>query len=136
MVNMTLFTLISVLIHVYLALYMLNILCDKNTGQFLSLGWSDGVVRLMGLENNKAAHHIPVCDKAEAAITHIGWSTAVIASKTDGAISSKIGDEITKGLTEPGAKVPLDLPQELTFLEVETALPKISPLPTSSAGAG
>ncbi|GFP59212.1 anaphase-promoting complex subunit 4 [Trichoderma asperellum] len=105
-------------------------------GQFLSLGWSDGVVRLMGLENNKAAHHLPVCDKAEATITHIGWSTAIIASKADGAIAHRLGDEVTKGWTEPGAKTPLDLPQELTFLEVETALPRISPLPTSSAGAG
>ncbi|KAL7942047.1 anaphase-promoting complex, cyclosome, subunit 4 domain-containing protein [Trichoderma barbatum] len=104
-------------------------------GQFLSLGWSDGVVRLMGLENNKAAHQIVVCDKAEAAITHIGWSTAIIASKTDNAVSSKLGDEVTKGWTEPGGKTPLNLPQELTFLEVETALPKISPLPMSSAGA-
>lgn len=105
-------------------------------GQFLSLGWSDGVVRLMGLENNKAAHHIPVCDKAEATITHIGWSTALIASKADGAIAKRLGDDFTQGWTEPGAKTPLDLPQELTFLEVETALPRISPLPTSSAGAG
>ncbi|KAH6603942.1 anaphase-promoting complex component cut20 apc4 [Trichoderma cornu-damae] len=105
-------------------------------GQFLSLGWSDGVVRLMGLENNKAAHHIPVCDKTETSITHIGWSTAIISSKTDGAISGRLGDEVTKGWTEPGGKTALDLPQELTFLEVETALPKISPLPTSSAGAG
>ncbi|EHK18259.1 uncharacterized protein TRIVIDRAFT_47402 [Trichoderma virens Gv29-8] len=104
-------------------------------GQFLSLGWSDGVVRLMGLENNKAAHQIPVCDKAEAVITHIGWSTANIASKTDNAVSSKLGDEVTKGWTEPGGKIPLNLPQELAFLEVETALPKISPLPMSSAGA-
>ncbi|KAL7929912.1 anaphase-promoting complex, cyclosome, subunit 4 domain-containing protein [Trichoderma chlorosporum] len=104
-------------------------------GQFLSLGWSDGVVRLMGLENNKAAHQIPVCDKAEATITHIGWSTAIIASKSDSAISSKLGDEFTEGWTQPGGKLPLDLPQELTFLEVETALPKISPLPMSSAGA-
>lgn len=108
----------------------------KITGQFLSLGWSDGVVRLMGLENNKAAHHIPVCDKAEATITHIGWSTAIIASKSDGAIANRLGEEFTQGWTEPGAKTPLDLPQELTFLEVETALPRISPLPTSSAGAG
>ncbi|KAL7811159.1 anaphase-promoting complex, cyclosome, subunit 4 domain-containing protein [Trichoderma gracile] len=105
-------------------------------GQFLALGWSDGVVRLMGLENNKAAHQIPVCDKAEASITHIGWSTAIIATKADNAVSSKLADQVTEGWAEQGDKVPLDLPQELTFLEVETALPKISPLPMSSAGAG
>ncbi|KAL6895150.1 anaphase-promoting complex, cyclosome, subunit 4 domain-containing protein [Trichoderma evansii] len=104
--------------------------------QFLSLGWNDGVVRLMGLENNKAAHHIPVCDKAEAAITHIGWSTSIIASKAGGSIATSVGDEVTKGWTESGAKTSLDLPQELTFLEVETALPRISPLPSSSASAG
>ncbi|PTB62161.1 hypothetical protein BBK36DRAFT_8547 [Trichoderma citrinoviride] len=107
-------------------------------GQFLALGWSDGVVRLMGLENNKAAHQIPVCDKAEATITHIGWSTAIIATKSYNAVSSKLADQVTEGWAEQqqGGKVPLDLPQELTFLEVETALPKISPLPMSSAGAG
>ncbi|KAK5989342.1 Anaphase-promoting complex subunit 4-like protein [Cladobotryum mycophilum] len=108
----------------------------KPDGQFLALGWSDGVVRLMGLENNKAAHHIPVSEKSEATITHIGWSTSVIADKSRSKISSHIQDEISKHWAAGEEKAPLNLPQELTFLEVETALPKISPLPTGSAGAG
>lgn len=105
-------------------------------GQFLAVAWSDGVVRLMGLENNKAAHHIPVCDKSET-ITHIGWATCFISSKKPIKVSSRITDELSDDWHQGGDKsVPLDLPRELTFLEVETALPNLSALPTASAGSG
>lgn len=100
-------------------------------GQFLAVGWSDGVVRLMGLESNKAAHHIEVCPGSEARITHIGWACSTIQSK-DASIGQGIPTE--KG-TSPEIAVK-DLPRELMFLEVDTALPRISPLPASSAGSG
>ncbi|KJZ76009.1 hypothetical protein HIM_04465 [Hirsutella minnesotensis 3608] len=106
----------------------------KPDGQFLAVGWSDGVVRLMGLENNKAAHHIQVCEASAAKITHIGWAGSNIAEK-----SNKLGrltDGMPDGWAMPDNDLPVDLPQELTFLEIDTALPKISPLPSSSAGAG
>ena len=106
-------------------------------GQFLAVGWSDGFVRLMGLENNKAAHHIKICDGTEADIVHIGWARSSIAShgmsKASKRARRKLSEE-WEGQKNNGR--PLNLPRELTFLEIDTALPKISPLPTSSAGAG
>jgi anaphase-promoting complex subunit 4 len=107
-------------------------------GQFLAVGWSDGVVRLMGLENSKAVHQIPVCESGKAKITCIGWSRnragrRPAASTKD--ITSTWQILSAQGL-DPGEKrSTLDLPQELAFLEVETALPKLSPLP-ASGGSG
>ncbi|KAJ3942400.1 uncharacterized protein N0V96_007898 [Colletotrichum fioriniae] len=109
--------------------------------QFLAVGWSDGYVRLMGLENNKAAHHIRVCgdDTAAPNITHIGWSRNTVGRSQKNARQSPAQPWqklMSEELNLPGSPAPLDLPRELTFLEVDSALPKISPLPSSSAGAG
>ncbi|KYK55848.1 hypothetical protein DCS_07813 [Drechmeria coniospora] len=104
------------------------------TGQFLAVGWSDGVVRLMGLENNKAAHHIPVCDPSNTRITYIGWTSSSIADKAVKSISRQPGGDLFDAWSCSSRDMPMDLPQELAFLEVETALPKISALPTASAG--
>lgn len=107
------------------------------SGQFLAVGWSDGVVRLMGLENNKAAHHIPVCETSDAAITHIGWATGAITDKSPKLPSTIFQDSsLSNEWTTRGEEAPVNLPLELTFLEVDSALPKISPLPASSAGSG
>ncbi|KXH30890.1 anaphase-promoting complex component Cut20/Apc4 [Colletotrichum simmondsii] len=113
----------------------------KPDGQFLAVGWSDGYVRLMGLENNKAAHHIRVCgdDTATPNITHIGWSRNVVGRPQKKARQSPTQPWqklMSEELNLPGSPAPSDLPRELTFLEVDSALPNISPLPSSSAGAG
>ncbi|KXH66934.1 anaphase-promoting complex component Cut20/Apc4 [Colletotrichum salicis] len=113
----------------------------KPDGQFLAVGWSDGYVRLMGLENNKAAHHIRVCgdDTAAPNITHIGWSRNIVGRSQKQARQPPAQPWqklMSEELNLPGSPAPLDLPRELTFLEVDSALPKISPLPSSSAGAG
>lgn len=86
----------------------------------------------MGLENNKTVHNIPVAE-GEGKISHIGWATAVIVDKAAGSISKKLERLMAD---EEDAEHVLDLPEEIKFLEVDTALPKISPLPTGSAGAG
>lgn len=82
----------------------------------------------MGLENNKAAHRVPVCRGSGATITHIGWASCAIA---DGTASAAAGD----GWAPLHDQLPASLPRELAFVEVDTALPKISPLPSGSAGA-
>lgn len=106
------------------------------TGQFLAVGWSDGIVRLMGLENNKAAHHIEVCRNSDAKITHIGWASSNISSRSLQLASSHLAAELSREYDTGDDMVPSNLPQELIFLEVETALPKLSPLPSGSAGSG
>lgn len=91
----------------------------------------------MGLESNKAAHHIKVCEPSRAKITHIAWASCNISGKRS---TSSTTEELTKGVARDFGRrtdgEELDLPQELTFMEVDTALPKISPLPSASAGAG
>ncbi|KAF4971685.1 hypothetical protein FSARC_1563 [Fusarium sarcochroum] len=108
----------------------------RSDGQFLAVGWSDGFVRLMGLENNKAAHHIKVGESSGNKITHIGWASSSIADNNASAVPQALKNNLNKESTLSGDGLPLDLPRELTFLEVDTALPKISPLPSSSAGSG
>lgn len=104
-------------------------------GQFLAIGWSDGCVRLMGLETNKTVHQIHVCEPVEAKITHIGWADISITRKTSKVNVGKIQSLQEDGVRDIQAKI-RDLPEELAFLEIDTALPKISPLPASSAGPG
>ena len=89
----------------------------------------------MGLETNKAAHHIPVCEGANVKISRIGWASCNIASKPSGDLQSRLATGVSRGSTVSEEDLPLNLPQELTLLEVDTALPKISPLPVGSAGA-
>lgn len=110
----------------------------KADGQFLAVGWSDGVVRLMGLETNKAVHQMPICDAGKSRITCIGWArnNAGRRSGSASANSSVLSEElVSHDLFPSGKKAAADLPRELTFLEVETALPKLSPLP-ASGGSG
>ncbi|KAK6218723.1 hypothetical protein LQW54_002646 [Pestalotiopsis sp. IQ-011] len=105
----------------------------KTDGEFLAVGWSDGVVRLMGLEGSKAVHLISVCQAGKAKITCIGWARNRTGRR--GPQPAKPGTP-WETLSLDGLKISendkkSDLPRELTFLEVETALPKLSPLPAS-----
>ncbi|RCI13888.1 hypothetical protein L249_7962 [Ophiocordyceps polyrhachis-furcata BCC 54312] len=102
-------------------------------GQFLAVGWSDGVVRLMRLENNKVAHRIPVCQGTDAQITYIGWTGSNLPKKTSAGILP--GGTLASDAAVEADGLPADLPQALTFLEIDSALPKLSPLPSGSAGS-
>jgi anaphase-promoting complex subunit 4 len=96
-------------------------------------------VRLMGLENNKAAHHLHVSQDPSTEITHIAWCANNVGNRTATTVKkggSPWRDQLSKELDISGNGAPMDLPRELTFLEVDTALPKISPLPSASAGEG
>ncbi|KAK0623214.1 anaphase-promoting complex component Cut20/Apc4 [Immersiella caudata] len=101
----------------------------KEDGQFLAAGWSDGVVRLAGLESSKAVHHIRVCEAADAKIDFIAWSRNVTGKRSG--VRIPLGALPWRDIDLGEVKSLVDLPHELTFLEVETALPKISPLPVS-----
>ncbi|KAI0480532.1 anaphase-promoting complex component Cut20/Apc4 [Xylariaceae sp. FL0804] len=113
----------------------------KPDGQFLAVGWSDGVVRLMGLETNKAVHQMAVCEPGKSKITCIGWARNKAGRRPDTEAMSSTTTAweqlaAAHGLEADGEKsAAVDLPRELTFLEIETALPKISPLP-ASGGSG
>ncbi|KAK3504548.1 anaphase-promoting complex, cyclosome, subunit 4-domain-containing protein [Neurospora crassa] len=105
----------------------------KEDGQFLAAGWSDGVVRLIGLESNKAVHHIRVAGHGgkPSKIEFIAWAKNETGKKSRARKHNDLPDLPWRDLMLDEKKHVLDLPHELTFLEIETALPKISPLPLS-----
>ncbi|KAK4190457.1 anaphase-promoting complex subunit 4 [Podospora australis] len=103
----------------------------KEDGQFLACGWSDGVVRLSGLESSKTVHNLRVKEKGGGGIEFLGWGRNVTRRKRRG-----VTKELGRIALEDEREVSLvDLPHELTFLEVENALPRLSPLPVSG-GSG
>lgn len=91
----------------------------------------------MGLENNKAAHNIRVLEgeARAAAITHVAWVSNSVAARRAGKDPSAAAGPAWQSVLGKEADLP-DLPRELMFLEIDTALPKISPLPSGSAGSG
>ncbi|KAK4204479.1 anaphase-promoting complex, cyclosome, subunit 4-domain-containing protein [Triangularia verruculosa] len=109
----------------------------KEDGQFLAVGWGDGVVRLMGLESSKTVHCIKV-GEGEGEGRRVGflaWGKNVTGNRRRRReIKGGVGVEVEVGEGRVVKDV-LDLPHELTFLEVEGALPKLGPLPVSG-GSG
>ncbi|KAL1846099.1 hypothetical protein VTK73DRAFT_353 [Phialemonium thermophilum] len=112
----------------------------KPDGQFLAVGWSDGVVRLLGLENTRAVHHIRVSGPpSPSQISHIAWARNHVGrrqlKRPSAAADALRGKLLSGGLELGKGRDVLDLPHEVTFFEIDTALPKISPLPVSG-GSG
>lgn len=96
------------------------------------------MVRLMGLESSKAVHQMPVCDPAQSKITCIGWARNNAGKRSNIEVNPSIPawkELSSRGYDLDDMKIVSDLPRDLTFLEIETALPKISPLPVSG-GSG
>lgn len=105
-------------------------------------------MRLLGVENTKAVHRITVSqqpadpDADPEPIIYVAWARNLtgkrhfgtdhdIASRLRGLGLSSVDDfgQGDSGLSGPDDLV--DLPHALTFLEIDTSLPKISPLPVS-----
>ncbi|KAI1302643.1 anaphase-promoting complex, cyclosome, subunit 4-domain-containing protein [Xylaria venustula] len=110
----------------------------KPDGQFLAVGWSDGIVRLMGLETNKAVHQITICEAGRSNITCISWTHNLAGKRLASAVQPSVRtwkQLASQGLDLGKKKLAADLPRELAFLEIETALPRLSPLP-ASGGSG
>ncbi|KAL5614639.1 hypothetical protein BROUX41_004738 [Berkeleyomyces rouxiae] len=106
----------------------------KPNGQFIAVAWKDGVVRLMNLETSKSAHSIQVLPKgSQGEIHYLAWATARIPLGRENGSGDKDGG--SQRTNEVGEAV-ANLPQHIMFLETDISLPKLSPLPTISAGSG
>lgn len=95
-------------------------------------------MRLMGLESSKAVHQMAVCDPTQSKITCIGWARNNAGKRSNIRENPSIPawKEVASRKFDPGdMRIAGDLPRDLTFLEIETALPKISPL-LISGGSG
>ncbi|KKF96444.1 Anaphase-promoting complex subunit 4 [Ceratocystis platani] len=104
----------------------------KPNGQFIAVAWEDGIVRLMNLETSKSAHNIQVLPKdSKEEIQYLAWATTRIS------LGDK--DENTKKAVHKDSSAEetiANLPRQIMFLETDISLPKLSPLPTTSAGSG
>lgn len=108
-------------------------------------------MRLAGVENAKVVHRISVSqqtavldadvDAEPEPITYIAWARNLTGKRhfgKDNDIASRMkgldlssADAFELGDAEDKKNELVDLPHALTFLEIDTSLPKISPLPVS-----
>ncbi|KAE9379056.1 hypothetical protein N431DRAFT_363885 [Stipitochalara longipes BDJ] len=103
----------------------------KPNGQLLAIAWSDGSVRLVGAESSKIVHQFTAGDMASG-VTCMDWVTN-LTNKSASSISGGkdlgswdtflMGDGILSD-----EKSPLDLPRDLSLIDIETSLPKLSVL--------
>ena len=96
-------------------------------------------MRLVGLESGKAIHHISFGEKdakSGSVIEYIAWARNLTRPDPVHKVVDRSWESLLPGDLAAEDKLDvLDLPHELTFLEVDTALPKLSPLPLSG-GSG
>ena len=95
------------------------------------MAWSDGVVRLVGLESPKTVSQIRLFDSSPAAITYISWAKNMAGSSDSWRTVATDNIDIDG---QQGHDV-LDLPQALLRADVEQSLTKLPPLPVSG-GSG
>lgn len=89
------------------------------------MAWSDGAVRLIGLESPKAVHQIRLYDGLPVGITYVSWAENLVGSR------EKWQSGLLNRQEEQQDSEAVDLPQALLFLEVEDDLLKLPPLPVS-----
>lgn len=109
-----------------------NELLTTNVGELLAVAWNDGVVRIIGLEGGKPINRIRISEGGNSSkISFMAWTRNI--SRTTSSSSSKGGLGERRLMLDgdgPGKKAP-DLPRELVYLEIDTALPKLPPLISS-----
>ena len=102
-------------------------------GQLLAIAWNDGSVRLIGAESTKVVHHFNTGDGSP--ITCMGWASNLTRRVTSWSESNKAARSWDDFLTHKsevnglsGITEPLNLPQDLAQIDIETSLPKLSVL--------
>lgn len=103
-------------------------------GQLLAMGWSDGVVRLVGAESNKTVHQISTTEEKTAEITCLGWASNSTVQRA-ARFSTVNVDDSWKNLIGNIAcsledTLPVDLPRDLALIDIESSMAKLSILPT------
>lgn len=89
-------------------------------------------MRLVGAESSKTVHQFSTGDEQATGITCIGWASNLITKK-DNVTTPKSLVVRWEGLWAEDTplsrdKNSLDLPRDLTLIDIETSLPKLSVL--------
>jgi anaphase-promoting complex subunit 4 len=110
--------------------YLTRAWVNVEIGQLLAIAWSDGSVRLVGAESTKVVHQFSTGDIS--GVTCMGWASN-LTSKKRSKIGSKMAPEtledvLIKDGIFPENQTPVDLPRDLSLIDIETSLPKLSVL--------
>jgi anaphase-promoting complex subunit 4 len=94
------------------------------------VAWSDGVVRLVGAESSKNVHQIAIGPHGATGITCLGWASNFTGKRSTGVGPVKDGSSWQNVFEEAfggaGDRDTLDLPRDLTLIDIEPSLPKLS----------
>jgi len=98
-------------------------------GQLLAIAWSDGSVRLVSPESSKIVLQFSAGDNV-GGVTCMSWSTNTIHrfSSSSSRTVESWGAFLAKDGDLSDEKAPLDLPQDLSLIDIEISLPKLSVL--------
>jgi anaphase-promoting complex subunit 4 len=104
---------------------------DLWIGQLLAIAWGDGSVRLVSAESSKIVHQFTAGDNVSG-VTCLGWATNLTRKSASSMSPDQDFSSWGTFLAEDGIfsdeKTPLDLPRDLSLIDIETSLPKLSVL--------
>ncbi|RDL40755.1 WD40 repeat-like protein [Venustampulla echinocandica] len=105
----------------------------KPNGQLLAIAWSDGIVRLVGAENSRIVHQFSA-GEGVTGITCVGWGSN-LTSRSSSAMKSATSWErlLSSEAILSENKAYLDLPRDLSQIDIERSLPKLSVLPAGGS---
>lgn len=103
----------------------------KPNGQLLAIAWSDGSVRLVGAESSKTVHQFST-GTSISGVTCMAW-TSNFANKKSASMTQKNSvstweSHLPEGIHDSTNKAALDLPRDLSLIDIEISLPKLSVL--------
>ncbi|KAG9233604.1 anaphase-promoting complex, cyclosome, subunit 4-domain-containing protein [Amylocarpus encephaloides] len=98
----------------------------KPNGQMLAVAWSDGSVHLIGSESAKIVHQFST-GEAVSGITCMGWGSNATNKSSSSTKRNASWEEVlnSSGLQDD-EKFSLDLPRDLSMIDIEISLPKLS----------
>lgn len=105
----------------------------KPNGKLFAVAWSDGCVRLINAESGKTVHQF-TNDHQVSKVTCMGWCSNKMINSTASSFCY-ISKEIEKFMQNENSDfledqvLPLDLPRDVSLIDIETSLPKLSTLP-------
>jgi len=99
-------------------------------GQLLAIAWSDGSVKLVGAESKKIVHQFNAA--SSDGISQIGWESSLTTLRgfpAPSAGKTQLWNDLFAHDRNDGEdSTTPDLPRDLTQIDIETSLPKLSVL--------
>ena len=110
-------------------------LLRKLLGRLLAVGFDSGILLLMNTHTGGIVQKLQITKTGESLIRYLAWGLSLtdtsITRHQIQAENSKITLEslLDQVFQDTSVELPPDLPAELAALDVETLLPKMSPIP-------